>query len=72
MIGRRVEDFAAPIGTLAELRVQTQRAWDEIPQAEIDHLILSMPQRLNECIRLIPRIFIFLTSFLIVITYRFF
>jgi hypothetical protein len=52
MIGRRVEDFPAPIGTLAELRVQTQRAWDEIPQAEIDHLILSMPQRLNECIRL--------------------
>jgi hypothetical protein len=33
MIGRRVEDFPAPIGTLAELRVQIQRAWDEIPQS---------------------------------------
>jgi hypothetical protein len=37
MIGRRVEDFSAPLGTLDELGVQIQRAWDEIPQAEIDH-----------------------------------
>jgi hypothetical protein len=35
MIDRRVEDFTAPIGTLAELRVQTQRAWDEIPQQKL-------------------------------------
>jgi hypothetical protein len=52
IIGRRVEDFLAPIDTLAELRVQIQRASDEIPQAEIDYLILIMPWRLNECIRL--------------------
>jgi hypothetical protein len=52
IIGRRVEDFLAPIDTLAELRVQIQRASDEIPQAEIDYLILIMLWRLNECIRL--------------------
>jgi hypothetical protein len=52
IIGRRVEDFLAPIDTLAELRVQIQRASDEIHQAEIDYLILIMPWRLNECIRL--------------------
>jgi hypothetical protein len=52
IIGRRVEDFLAPIDTLAELRVQIQRASDEIPQAEIDYLILITPWRLNECIRL--------------------
>jgi hypothetical protein len=52
IIGRRVEDFLAPIDTLAALRVQIQRASDEIPQAEIDYLILIMPWRLNECIRL--------------------
>jgi hypothetical protein len=40
------------VDTLAKLRVQIQRAWDEIPQAEIDYLILIMPRRLNECIRL--------------------
>jgi hypothetical protein len=52
IIGRRVEDFPAPIDTLAEFRVQIQRASDEIPQAEIDYLILIMPWRLNEFIRL--------------------
>jgi hypothetical protein len=39
IIGRRVEDYSAPIDTLAELQVQIQRAWDEMPQAEIDYLI---------------------------------
>jgi hypothetical protein len=52
MIGRRVEDFPTPVGTLAERRIQIERAWDEIPQAELDHLILRMPRRLNECSRL--------------------
>jgi hypothetical protein len=52
MIGRRVEDFPSLIRTLAELRLQIQKTWDEISQAEIDNLILNMPRHLNEWIRL--------------------
>lgn len=50
IIGRRLRNLPHPPQTLAALRNEVQRAWDETPQEEIDHLIRSMPRRLNECI----------------------
>ncbi|KAH0811525.1 hypothetical protein GEV33_011266 [Tenebrio molitor] len=34
--------------TLAQLQDEIQVAWDQVPQEDIDHLISSMPRRLNE------------------------
>nr|KAH0807444.1 hypothetical protein GEV33_015347 [Tenebrio molitor] len=34
--------------TLAQLQHEIQVAWDQVPQEDIDHLISSMPRRLNE------------------------
>lgn len=49
-IGRRLRSLPHPPRTLGDLRHQLEVAWDAIPQEEIDHLIRSMPRRVEECI----------------------
>lgn len=49
IMGRRLQNLPNPPQTLAALCHEVQVAWDEIPQEEIDHLIRSMPRRVNEC-----------------------
>jgi hypothetical protein len=51
MIGRRLTTLHRPPQTLAQLQDEIQVAWDQVPQEDIDHLISSMPRRLNKCIR---------------------
>ena len=48
---RRLRNLPHPPKTLEELLQQIQNAWNEIPQQAIDHLILSMPRRIQSCIR---------------------
>ena len=50
MMGRRLFNLHHPSQTLAQLIHEVHVAWNEIPQADIDHLILSMPRRVHECI----------------------
>lgn len=50
MIGRRLRNLPRPPDNLDDLRHQVQVAWDEIPQQDIDHLLESMPRRVNACI----------------------
>lgn len=50
IMGRRLTNLPHPPQTLEALRHEIQLAWDEIPQEDINHLISSMPRRLNECI----------------------
>jgi hypothetical protein len=40
-----------PPENLQDLEHRLQRAWDGIPQPDIDNLIKSMPRRVNVCIR---------------------
>jgi hypothetical protein len=51
MIGRRLTTLHRPPQTLAQLQDEIQVAWDQVPQEDIDHLISSMPRRLNKCIQ---------------------
>nr|KAH0807445.1 hypothetical protein GEV33_015346 [Tenebrio molitor] len=48
VIGRRLTTLHCPPQTLAQLQHEIQVAWDQVPQKDIDHLISSMPRRLNE------------------------
>lgn len=50
MIGRRLGNLPNPPDNLHDLQQRIQEAWDDIPQAAIDHLINSMTSRLDECI----------------------
>ena len=50
MIGRRLSALPHPPRDLRLLRLRIQEAWNDIPQIDIDHLIDSMPRRINECI----------------------
>lgn len=52
MMGRRLSNLHHPPQTLAQLIHEVQLAWNEVPQADIDHLILSVPRRVHECIQL--------------------
>jgi transposase len=52
MIGRRVEDFPAPIRTLADFEFKFKEFGKKYRQVEIDYLILSILRGLNECFRL--------------------
>ena len=51
MMGRRLTSLQNPPQTLARLQQEIQAAWNELPQADIDHLILLMPRRVYECIQ---------------------
>lgn len=51
MMGRRLRNLPNPPLTLEALRHQVQVAWDAISQEDIDHLLESMPKRVNECVR---------------------
>ena len=50
-MGRRLNNLQQPPQTVAALRHQVEVAWNEIPQEDINHLIRSMPRRINECFR---------------------
>lgn len=50
MIGRNLSRLPRPPANLDELWHAVRRIWMSIPQYDIDHLILSMPNRTNECI----------------------
>lgn len=52
MMGRRLSNLPHPPQTLAHLIHEVQVAWNEVPQGDIDHLILSMPRRVQECTQL--------------------
>ncbi|RZB89833.1 DDE 3 and/or HTH Tnp Tc3 2 domain containing protein, partial [Asbolus verrucosus] len=51
MVGRKINDLQPPPGSIDILQRRIIEAWDSIPQATIDSLILSMPNRLAECVR---------------------
>lgn len=51
IIGKKIGYLPHPPDNLNDLRVRVQEAWDEISQIEINHLIDSMPRRVNECVR---------------------
>lgn len=51
MMGRRLNNLQQPPQTLAALRHEVKVARNEIPQEAINHLIRSMPRRINECVR---------------------
>lgn len=50
MMGRRLRTLVRQPQTLDALRHELQVAWDELPQEDLNHLIRTMPRRLNECI----------------------
>lgn len=50
IIGKRLGNLPHPPDNVHDLRRCVQEAWNEIPQDDIDHLILSAPHRVNECI----------------------
>ena len=47
----RLANLQHPLNNLNDLRMRLQEAWDEIPQDTINHLLSSMPRRINDCIR---------------------
>ena len=51
-MGKKLTKLMHPPQTLEALRHEVQLAWDAVPQPDKDHLIRSMPRRVNECIRL--------------------
>ena len=51
ILGRRLLNLQQPPRTLAALRHELEVGWNEIPQEDIDHLIRTMPRRINDCIR---------------------
>ena len=51
MMGVRISQLTPPPKTLASLQDAVQAAWDALPQADIDNLILSMPRRVAECLQ---------------------
>lgn len=50
LLKTRIKKRNNPPLTLQELRVAAQEEWERIPQAQLDHLIDSMPNRLRACI----------------------
>ncbi|GFU49217.1 transposable element Tc3 transposase [Trichonephila clavipes] len=50
MLGRRIAARQPPPTCLSELRRALLDEWCNIPQNQIDNLILSMPRRCNACI----------------------
>ena len=50
MIGHNLSRLPCPPGKLDELWHAVRRIWMSVPQYDIDNLILSMPNRRNECI----------------------
>ncbi|GFY31215.1 transposable element Tc3 transposase [Trichonephila clavipes] len=48
MLGRRIAARQPPPTCLPELRRALLDEWCNIPQDQIDNLILSMPRRLND------------------------
>ena len=51
VLGRAVRRIEAPIQNVEELWAVVERAWNEIPQNVIRHLIQSMPRRVETVIR---------------------
>jgi len=50
IMGRRVSSaYPFPPATLHQLRQRLQEQWDAMTVEEVNHLILSMPDRVNEC-----------------------
>ena len=50
-LGRRLRDnYELPATNVAVLADRLRHEWNSIPQATVQHTILSMPQRLAECI----------------------
>jgi hypothetical protein len=50
MIGRRLRLLPRAPNNVDVLRYQLDVIWNEIPKENIDHLIESMPRRVNACI----------------------
>ncbi|GFY19240.1 transposable element Tcb2 transposase [Trichonephila clavipes] len=50
MLGRRIEAHQPPLTFLPSLRRALLDEWCNIPKAQIDNLILSMPRRCKACI----------------------
>lgn len=51
MVGRRVNNLQPPPNSIEILQQRILEVWDSIPQATIDALISSMPNRVAECVR---------------------
>ena len=51
VMGRRLTQLRHPPQTLEALRHEVQLAWDAISQPDVDHLIRSMPRRVNGGLR---------------------
>ncbi|GFT25230.1 transposable element Tcb1 transposase [Trichonephila clavipes] len=50
MLGRRIAARQPPLTCLPELRRTLLDEWCNIPQDQIDNLILSIPRRCTDCI----------------------
>lgn len=50
IMGRRLKTLVNPPQTIEDLRHEIQLAWDAITQDEIDHLLDSMPRRVQDCV----------------------
>lgn len=51
ILGRRVRERNPPPTNVQQLREALVEEWHGIPQGVIQHIVLSMPQRCQECIR---------------------
>lgn len=51
MLGRRVRQRCDEIDTLNDLRRVLQEEWDNLPQADIQHLLEGLPRRLQAGLR---------------------
>lgn len=53
---RKLSALQGFLETLAQLIHAVQVAWNKVPQADIDRLILSMPRHIQECTQLQDRL----------------
>ena len=52
LLGRRIRERQQPPRNVAELRQALVEEWNAIPQNTIDRMILSMPNRCQECVNI--------------------